>query len=142
MWFVCLLLAVIALLLWMLYTTVDGFNEDLKQLRVLVGHIERFIAENSEESAVNQKKVSLLHAGEKKKSDFAGVEEQANKILQNSTIAVNSANKTALMSLPKVGAATAQKIIENRPYASWDELKEKVGLSDETFELLKDRVSI
>jgi hypothetical protein len=34
-------LATITWLLWMTYQTLDGFNEDLKQLRVLVGHIER-----------------------------------------------------------------------------------------------------
>ncbi len=39
--FICLLLTVIAWLLWLNYQTLDGFNEDLKQLRMLVGHIER-----------------------------------------------------------------------------------------------------
>jgi hypothetical protein len=39
--FICLMLVVIAWLLWLNYQTLDGFNEDLKQLRLLVGHIER-----------------------------------------------------------------------------------------------------
>ena len=38
---VTVLLLAIVWLLWMNYQTLDGFNEDLKQLRVLVGHIER-----------------------------------------------------------------------------------------------------
>lgn len=38
---ICLLLAAICWLLWLNYQTLDGFNEDLKQLRLLVGHIER-----------------------------------------------------------------------------------------------------
>jgi len=42
--FICLLLAVIAWLQWLSYQTLDGFNEDLKQLRVLVGHIERQVS--------------------------------------------------------------------------------------------------
>ena len=42
--FICLMLAVIAWLLWLNYQTLDGFNEDLKQLRLLVGHIERRIS--------------------------------------------------------------------------------------------------
>jgi len=42
--FICLLLAVIAWLQWLNYQTLDGFNEDLKQLRVLVGHIERHVS--------------------------------------------------------------------------------------------------
>jgi hypothetical protein len=39
--FICLLLVIIAGLLWLNYQTLDGFNEDLKQLRLLVAHIER-----------------------------------------------------------------------------------------------------
>ena len=38
---ITVLLAAIVWLLWMNYQTLDGFNEDLKQLRLLVGHIER-----------------------------------------------------------------------------------------------------
>lgn len=41
MFFIGLMLVVIAWLLWLNYQTLDGFNEDLKQLRMLVGHIER-----------------------------------------------------------------------------------------------------
>lgn len=42
--FLFLMLVVIAWLLWLNYQTLDGFNEDLKQLRVLVGHIERKVS--------------------------------------------------------------------------------------------------
>jgi hypothetical protein len=42
--FVCLMLVVIAWLLWLNYQTLDGFNEDLKQLRLLVGQIERNVS--------------------------------------------------------------------------------------------------
>jgi hypothetical protein len=42
--FICLMLAVIAWLLWLNYQTLDGFNEDLKQLRLLVAHIERHVS--------------------------------------------------------------------------------------------------
>lgn len=38
---IIILLGAIVWLLWMNYQTLDGFNEDLKQLRLLVGHIER-----------------------------------------------------------------------------------------------------
>ncbi|HQQ62281.1 MAG TPA: hypothetical protein PLF22_01770 [Pseudomonadales bacterium] len=44
MFFIGLMLVVIAWLLWLNYQTLDGFNEDLKQLRLLVGHIERKLA--------------------------------------------------------------------------------------------------
>lgn len=39
--FICVMLVMITWLLWLNYQTLDGFNEDLKQLRMLVGHIER-----------------------------------------------------------------------------------------------------
>lgn len=41
---VFVLLLVIAWLLWLNYQTLDGFNEDLKQLRLLVAHIERHLS--------------------------------------------------------------------------------------------------
>lgn len=40
-----ILLAAIVWLMWMSYQTLDGFNEDLKQLRMLVGNIERKLSE-------------------------------------------------------------------------------------------------
>lgn len=42
--FICVMLVVIAWLLWLNYQTLDGFNEDLKQLRLLVAHIERHLS--------------------------------------------------------------------------------------------------
>ena len=41
---VLILLVAIVWLLWLNYQTLDGFNEDLKQLRILVGHIERKVS--------------------------------------------------------------------------------------------------
>lgn len=121
MWLVSLLLVVIVVLLWMLYNTVDSFNEDLKQLRLLVGHIERFIAEDKDAEIMNRQKVSVAHA---------------------SIVSINSDNKTALMTLPKIGSATAQKIIDNRPYSALSQLKEKASLGEELFALIEARVSL
>ena len=42
--FICVLLTIIAVLLWLNYQTLDSFNEDLKQLRLLVAHIERRVS--------------------------------------------------------------------------------------------------
>lgn len=41
MFLIGVLLLAIIWLLWLNYQTLDGFNEDLKQLRLLVSHIER-----------------------------------------------------------------------------------------------------
>lgn len=46
--FICLLLLAIVWLLWLNYQTLDSFNEDLKQLRLLVSHIERRLSGEAE----------------------------------------------------------------------------------------------
>ncbi len=48
MFFIGLLLLAIVWLLWLNYQTLDGFNEDLKQLRLLVAHIERKVSGDPE----------------------------------------------------------------------------------------------
>ncbi len=47
-----------------------------------------------------------------------------------SAISINSASKEELDALSGVGPATAEKIIQNRPYSSMDELIRKSGLSE------------
>lgn len=42
---IALLLLVIAILLGLIYTTTDSFNQDLKQLRQMANQIERHLAE-------------------------------------------------------------------------------------------------
>jgi len=42
---------------------------------------------------------------------------------------INSADKKALTALPSIGDATAQQLIKNRPYADFEELKSKSGIS-------------
>jgi competence ComEA-like helix-hairpin-helix protein len=50
-------------------------------------------------------------------------------------IDINTANATALMRLPGVGEARAEKIISNRPYNSIEDLKtKKIGVGDKAFE--------
>lgn len=58
------------------------------------------------------------------------------------SISVNSANESQLDSLPGVGSVTATKIIQNRPYASLDELVSKKAVSKSTFDKIKDLISL
>ncbi len=60
----------------------------------------------------------------------------------NSLINVNSASSSELDALPGVGPATAQKIINNRPYNSVDELLSKKSVNSKVFSQIKDKVSI
>jgi competence protein ComEA len=62
---------------------------------------------------------------------------------QNATvISVNSALKDQLDSLPGVGPVTAQKIIDNRPYASLEDLVTKKAIGPSLFEKLKNQLSL
>lgn len=55
---------------------------------------------------------------------------------------INSASLSELDSLPGVGPATAQKIIDNRPYSKIDDLVSKKAVTSKIFEKIKDKISI
>ncbi|OZG75141.1 hypothetical protein BTA51_01785 [Hahella sp. CCB-MM4] len=55
---------------------------------------------------------------------------------------LNTATANALTQLPKVGRATAQRIVEGRPYASVDELTRVQGISPELLEEIREFVEV
>ncbi|MBT2694989.1 helix-hairpin-helix domain-containing protein [Bacillus sp. ISL-55] len=64
----------------------------------------------------------------------------------NGTVNLNSAGSSELQTLPGIGPAKAEAIIEyretNGPYKSIEDLKEISGIGDKTFEKLKDLISV
>jgi len=56
-------------------------------------------------------------------------------------ININEANLTELDKLPGVGAVTAQKIIDNRPYSGIEELVTKKAVSRSVYEKIKAQIS-
>lgn len=54
---------------------------------------------------------------------------------------LNTASDKELNTLPGVGAATAKKIISNRPYSSVDDLK-KAGVSESEINKIRDMVTV
>ncbi len=60
----------------------------------------------------------------------------------NSAININQADTTSLDKLPGIGQVTAQKIIENRPYSTIEELLAKKVVSKSVFETIKDKISV
>lgn len=61
---------------------------------------------------------------------------------QSTRVGLNSGSMSDLDSLPGVGLATAQKIIQNRPFQSVDELLTKKVVSRVNFEKIKDLVDL
>lgn len=57
-------------------------------------------------------------------------------------ISLNQATSSQLESLPGVGPATSQKIIDNRPYSSVEEVLSKKAVSRSVYQKIKDKVSI
>lgn len=57
-------------------------------------------------------------------------------------ISINMASASELDSLPGVGPVTADKIINNRPYGSLDELVNKKAVSKSVFEKIKEKISL
>jgi competence protein ComEA len=55
---------------------------------------------------------------------------------------VNIATASELDALPGVGPVTAEKIINNRPYAGIDDLLSKKAISSKVFSQIKDKVTV
>ena len=55
-------------------------------------------------------------------------------------IDINSASKAELMTLPGIGDAYSQKIVDNRPSARKDQLVSKNIVPQATYDKIKDRI--
>ncbi len=80
-----------------------------------------------------------------------GIIDQDNQILSETTsteivrtdgISINNASESELDSLPGVGPITAQKIVDNRPYESIEELVSKKAVNSTTFGKIKEQISL
>ncbi len=85
-------------------------------------------------------KIYIPFQGEKRSQNTVG----NNTGVQNtaSQININSASISELDTLPGVGPATAQKIIDGRPYQSIDDLLNKKITGKSVFEKIKEKITI
>ena len=75
-----------------------------------------------------------------------GKQAASETVEQTAKININSADATQLETLPGIGPATAQKIIDyreaNGPFKSVEGIKEVKGIGDKKFDAIKDFVTI
>jgi competence protein ComEA len=57
-------------------------------------------------------------------------------------ISINTASKEDLISISGVGPATAEKIIEGRPYKALEDIKRVKGIGDSTYESIRDSICL
>lgn len=55
---------------------------------------------------------------------------------------INTASPAELDALPQIGKARTKKIIDNRPYASTQDLLTKHVVSQRVFDMIKDRITV
>ncbi len=86
-------------------------------------------------------KVYIPRVGEQVLGNSAVGQSVASGGVANSVINVNTASAKDLDTLPGVGAVTAGKIIDGRPYTSVDDLLNRKIVGQATFEKIKDQIS-
>lgn len=66
----------------------------------------------------------------------------SSQVMGSATININQASHSELDALPGIGPVTSQKIIDNRPYTSVDELLTKKILGQKVFTQVKEKLSV
>jgi DNA uptake protein ComE-like DNA-binding protein len=127
------------------YSSVSGLSKagvpagTISKLRGLVKAGRATREEKKEERPVaktekQQAKTEKQQAKEEKKAEKAA-------IASGGKVDLNSASAAELEALPGVGAATAKKIIANRPYSSVADLS-RAGVSASTMNKIRDKVQV
>ena len=101
----------------------DRVNKTLNYAQILTDGIKIYIPSQGETSVNEQgSEVSIVSSG-------GGVN-------------INSSSKDTLMGLTGIGEVRAEKIIDNRPYTSLNELLNKKIIPSNVFEDIKDEISL
>lgn len=82
-------------------------------------------------------KIYIPKKGENPTSSVAGFSKENSPLIN-----LNNASRSDLESLPDIGPVRAQKIIDNRPYFSLEELVEKKIISPSVLDKIKDKITL
>ena len=92
---------------------------------------------NMSEKLVDEQKIHIPQT--KTTAEILG---EASNESEATLIDINSASKAELDKLPGVGESTAQKIIDNRPYARIEDLLNVSGIGESKFEEIRNLITV
>jgi len=116
----------------------DRINDAIDAAGGLNDANEEYLSQNMNfaEKLTDGMKIYIPNENEESGGVLGGVASDASGLIN-----LNSASKSRLEELPKVGPVTADKIIAGRPYDSVDDLLIKKVVGASTFDKIKDLVS-
>ena len=115
-----LLLIVIAWLLWTIHQDLTESNDRARSLKTTVNQLLAKL-----EPGLAQRDVLGTSAAE-----------------EAATVNLNTASKARLQSLPRIGAVTAQHIVDARPYNAVEDLRQVTGITNAIFSEIQSKVSV
>lgn len=150
---ILLLLAAIAWLITRLIYTVNSYRDDLADIKRQLAELKTEQAQLSSPSAVTDAVISTKpEAREDSPPRMAKMVSMVNTAKAEDNAAepansaepvnINTASKTHLQSLPKIGAVTAQRIIEARPFSQAEDLLKVDGITPELLSRLKPQIEL
>ncbi len=115
---------------------------DLSKAGVPAGTISKLrgLAKAGRAARVEKKEEKAVARTEKRETKAEKKAEKA-AIKSGEKVDLNKASQGELEALPGVGAATARKIMENRPYSSLADLS-RAGVSASTMDKIRDKVKV
>jgi len=88
----------------------------------------------------DEQKIYIPAKGEISEPYEGSVENSGNSI--SDKVDINTSTKEELMSLPGIGEAYADRIIESRPYKNIEEIKNVKGIGDSIYGKIKDKIKV